>query len=305
MTCLIIKKWLLGRFTHPSLSAPGILRMESQNLHRLTSKTAGRLLVLDHACHFSGDPRRPITILALVIPHDDSIRWFYTILPLDEILHHLTDDLGALGSRLEIQHSHDSPKHKQLYLFLQIEFTKTLEVPDHLDHLTAQSMTDYCPPIFDPDHALSRLESNYDFHSTGRKEKDSDSDAPLIPSDDRYLLTLPPAERCIAASVRLSCARYTLFKRRFFSAFHREIIVRGRERIGVGRKRVRTEHAHRVWMEGEWGWKGARAMRLVMGWKEMGFLEERRFLGLLEGGGLGDGFEEEREAAGGVRVDAT
>lgn len=66
---------------------------------------------------------------------------------------------------------------------------------------------------------------------------------------------------------------------------------RGR-RVGndrARRNRVRTEHAHQVWLENEHKFKTTQAKTLVVGWRVLGFLDESRYLGWVrEGWGADD-----------------
>ena len=160
LTCLAVKTWLLHQFTQPAYSAPNILRMEAQSLHLLGPRKAGLLLVLRDACHSNGDGKLPVTILALLLPHDDRIRWFYTILSTDGVLSHLENELGILEPKSATQYPPSCPKHKPLYCFLRTTFEKAVSVPHHPDYLAAQAITDYCPSILDPETAMTRLESN-------------------------------------------------------------------------------------------------------------------------------------------------
>jgi hypothetical protein len=59
---------------------------------------------------------------------------------------------------------------------------------------------------------------------------------------------------------------------------------------------VRTEYAHAQWLEKDLEWKLTRAKRLVMGWRELGLLEEKRIRAWIRSGGqfeFGDHYEDE------------
>ena len=52
------------------------------------------------------------------------------------------------------------------------------------------------------------------------------------------------------------------------------------------RNRVRTEHAHQLWLEREYEFRTSRAKGLVIGWREMGFLDEWRYGEWVRAGGI-------------------
>lgn len=55
------------------------------------------------------------------------------------------------------------------------------------------------------------------------------------------------------------------------------------------RARVRTENAHRTWLERTYHFKYGQAKRLILCWTALGFLEEGRFLGWARRGGMFEG----------------
>ncbi|TKA77903.1 hypothetical protein B0A55_03347 [Friedmanniomyces simplex] len=291
--CEVIKKWLY--FCSAELAASGNLRMETQDLHLLDQTKPAHLVLLESAADFDGDPRRPIAILALFSKDDSSVRWFYTLLHCGELLRLLGQKacLAEEGIALHPQ----GKQHRTLFVFLQQAFTQAIEIPHHPDFLAAQQLTDYCPSIADPETALTRLS----------QALSTITHAPVlltpssIPPADRYSPHLPLPERQLAHLLSLPSSAYLLLKRRFFHDFWSDLLAK-RERIGDRRKKVRTEAAHEAWLvsyeglvqprggkekeKAERKLKGKEAKRLVVGWRVLGFLEEKRFLGWLKGGGL-------------------
>lgn len=60
--------------------------------------------------------------------------------------------------------------------------------------------------------------------------------------------------------------------------------------------KVRTEYAHAQWLESVYDWKLTRAKRLVVGWRELGLLEEKRIRAWIRSGGqfeFADHYEDE------------
>ncbi|RMY38536.1 hypothetical protein D0865_13066 [Hortaea werneckii] len=278
--CLHTKQWLLEQFRHPDLSAPNILRVDSQNLHELSRMSIGHLVIVQDSIYLDQHPEILGTILAVSVPRDPNLRLFYTILPIAPLLRHLSHNncLKETAKRI----SPGSKHHTRLFHFLTEIFLTSTTPPHHPDYTAAEQITDYCPSILDPTTAFSRLESNETlyFATSGVSE-------PLDLSKDRYTHFLHPAESSLAADLKLACSAYLLLKRTFFQAFWKECIAhKGRIGAAGGGSRVRSEHAHEVWLVEEMKWKVSRARRLVVGWRILGFLEERRFLPWLREGGM-------------------
>ncbi|RMY93336.1 hypothetical protein D0862_09242 [Hortaea werneckii] len=277
--CLHTKQWLLDQFRHPDLSAPNILRVDSQNLHELGRMSKGYLVIVQDSIYLDQHPEILGTILAVSVPKDPNLRLFYTILPIAHLLRHLSHNncLKETAKSISLRSKH----HTRLFHFLTETFLASTTPPHHPDYIAAEQITDYCPSIIDPTTAFSRLESNETlyFATSGISE-------PLDLSKDRYTHILHPAESSLAADLKLACSAYLLLKRKFFQAFWKECIAHKGRIGGDGNSRVRTEHAHEVWLVEEMKWKVGRARRLVLGWRILGFLEERRFLPWLREGGM-------------------
>ncbi|KAK4539924.1 hypothetical protein LTR36_009966 [Oleoguttula mirabilis] len=298
LTCFAIKKWMLGQFTHANQTFAGLpeghLRIERQHLHTLldddghVKKAGGTFVVLEGAAHLGGDVRKPLTVMAVLVKGDKDVRWFYNLLPSQAIV----DPLARAGciatngpGHAELQPR--TVKHGRLFVYLREAFLKAVKIPEHPHYLAAQQLTDYCPGMLDPDLASERLDAN----ETLSYAKTDGRSAPLDLAEDRYTRQLHPAESAVAAGLKLRCSAYLLLKRRFFHQFWKEI-VQSREKVGQGRLRVRTEHAHEVWLAESVGeitgvrMKGAKAKRLVISWRILGFLDERNFLPWLAAGGM-------------------
>ncbi|KAI7495611.1 hypothetical protein KC357_g507 [Hortaea werneckii] len=278
--CLHTKQWLLDQFRDPELSAPNILRVDSQNLHELGRMSRGNLVVAQDSIYLETYPEILGSVLAVSVPRDPNLRLFYTILPIAPLLDHLRDNNCLKEKAKSI--SPRSKHHTRLFHFLTETFLNSTTPSHHPDYIAAQKITDYCPSILDPTTAFSRLESNETlyFATSGVSE-------PLDLSQDRYTHTLHPAESSLAADLKLACSAYLLLKRRFFQAFWKECVAhKGRIGAAEGGPRVRTEHAHEVWLVEQTKWKVSRARRLVVGWRILGFLHERRFLPWLREGGM-------------------
>lgn len=277
--CLHTKQWLLDQFRNPELSAPSILRVDSQSLHELGWMSRGHLVIVQDSIYLDKHPEILGSVLAVSIPKDPNLRLFYTILPIAPLLRHLRHNNCLKETVKRISPS--SKHHTRLFHFLTETFLTSTTPPHHPDYTAAEQITDYCPSILDPTTAFSRLESNETlyFATSGISE-------PLDLSKDRYTHFLHPAESSLAADLKLACSAYLLLKRKFFQAFWKECIAHKGRIGGEGNSRVRTEHAHEVWLVEEMKWKVSRARRLVVGWRILGFLEERRFLPWLREGGM-------------------
>ncbi|RMZ05327.1 hypothetical protein D0862_05021 [Hortaea werneckii] len=264
--CLHTKQWLLDQFRNPELSAPNILRVDSHNLHELPWMSRGHLVVVEDSIYLERHPEILGSILAVSVPKDPNLRLFYTILPIAPLLRHLRQNncLKETATSIPSRTKH----HPRLFHFLTQTFLTSTTPPHHPDYTAAQQITDYCPNILDPSTAFSRLESNETlyFATAGVSE-------PVDLSQDRYTHNLHPAESSLAADLKLACSAYLLLKRKFFQGFWKECVAHKGRISGTagGGSRVRSEHAHEVWLVEETKWKVSRARRLVVGWRVLGF----------------------------------
>ncbi|KAI7128006.1 hypothetical protein KC317_g16619, partial [Hortaea werneckii] len=248
--CLHTKQWLLDQFRNPELSAPNILRVDSHNLHELPWMSRGHLVVVEDSIYLERHPEILGSILAVSVPKDPNLRLFYTILPIAPLLRHLRQNncLKETATSIPSRTKH----HPRLFHFLTQTFLTSTTPPHHPDYTAAQQITDYCPNILDPSTAFSRLESNETlyFATAGVSE-------PVDLSQDRYTHNLHPAESSLAADLKLACSAYLLLKRKFFQGFWKECVAHKGRISGTagGGSRVRSEHAHEVWLVEETKWK--------------------------------------------------
>ncbi|KAK5679893.1 hypothetical protein LTS10_007841 [Elasticomyces elasticus] len=300
LACTVITKWL--KFCNNEATAPLTLRLEDQKLDLISKNKPAHLVVLDDAAHFDGDPRRPVVVLAVLIKGDNKIHWFYSAKLASNST--LPDFIFALKQKGEcedttgVQIRSGGNKHNKLFVFLRQAFEQAIKIPEHPVFIAAMILTDYSPSITDPDDALDRAINTIKSHQTLNSNKTT------IPHLDRYAHYLHPAEQHLCSLVTLSSSAYLLLKRKFFHAFWREVLA-DYEKIGMGRRKVRTELAHENWLIGYEGLtsrdnskggaigerrlKGREARKLIVGWRLMGLLEETRFLEWAKGGGMLEG----------------
>ncbi|KAF2485448.1 hypothetical protein BDY17DRAFT_322289 [Neohortaea acidophila] len=249
-----------------------------------------------------------------------------------------SDDLRAPGIVLApllhlLDHHHQlhlltslappSRHNARLYTYVRENFLRAIELPDSPDFLTAQSITDYCPSILDPNTALKRLEASEALHFGYMRPPDAWS---LDLSDDRYLLHLHEAEREVASIAGLKCAEYLVVKRNFFRAFWTEIyrcdkklfadssedeLVAAASTASTSAappstlkpQHVRSDNAHAVWLEKAYSMRKSRAHLVVVAWKELGFLDEQRFKAWVKAGGMFETSSEDEDEGGDVGED--
>jgi len=231
-TCFVIKHWLLETFSAAEYTAPGIVRMESQDLHIIQplhessgAAREGYLLLaedvarLDTRCISETTENRdiPVTMLGVVIPHHAVVRWYYTVAPIApllrrlrerELLHDNTRSIRP-GSRL----------HSRLTTWLAAEFVYATNIPDSPRYLEAAKLIDYCPSIIHPGTALDRLLRNGTLYNAIRNPLTETKDL----SDDRYRHHLHKAEQEAASVAWLDCSAYLLLKGRYFKKFYEEV----------------------------------------------------------------------------------
>ncbi|KAK4976836.1 hypothetical protein LTR42_002881 [Elasticomyces elasticus] len=293
MACTVITKWL--EFCNREATAPLTLRLEDQKVNLIDQKKPAHLVVLNDAAHLDGEPRRPVVVLAVLTKGDSKIRWYYSDHPSDEVLKALDNKKCLASSTATVEVKPVREKHKRLFVFLRQAFEQAIKIPEHPDFIAAMILTDYSPSITDPDDALDRVINTIKLHQSLNSSKTT------TPHLDRYATYLHPAEQHLCSLVSLSSSAYLLLKRKFFHAFWREVLA-DYEKIGMGRRKVRTELAHENWLVGYDGLtakdnskggaigerrlKGRQARKLIVGWRVMGLLEETRFLEWAEGGGM-------------------
>lgn len=295
----------------------------------------GWMLLAEDIC-FSGG--RKVVLIAVLLPREQRVRWFYSLLPIVSLLQILHKH-NLLGVSKEFLPA--TPRHARFLSYMREAFLAAVDIPHSPDYINAEGITDYCPGILDPDTALRRLEMNEVLYFAHKNPLDAGLDI----SEDRYLLYLHPAESNIASMAHLKCAEYMLVKRNFFKAFFEDIYrsdkkldnaanasstrtggggatattavaATGRVRFaepatpsraqtpisdtstpaqradfqtparGGARVKVRTEHAHRTWLEKVYDMRSQRAKLMIVAWKELGFLDERRYMDWVNAGGM-------------------
>ncbi|KAK5110012.1 hypothetical protein LTR62_006379 [Meristemomyces frigidus] len=278
LTCMTLKESLIHSFTNSDVLNPGLLRMETQDLHILDNRRPAHLVLLRDAAHFNGNAELPATIVAVLSESDSTIRWYYTVLPATTLLYQL--DARKCVHPVPVVLKAHSRMHNRFFTFLRESFLKAIQYPHHPDYLAAQKLTDYAPAILDSETGLARLEENKDLYYSIAT---SDATLTTDPSQDRYLLALSPPERLIASETNLACSAYLLLKRRFFHAFWRELVAE-LGKVESGKGKVRTEARHQEWLVQEVGMKARVAKRLVISWRVLGLLDEARYLPWLKEG---------------------
>ena len=263
-TCIKAKEWLLHRLDVRKSGSPDFLRMETQELSELKNDTEGTLLLLEFAAWLNGTAKQPVSIMAILLPHDPRIRWFYTVASLTNLLN-LLEKLNFISIRTTFEPG--THHHRQLFTFLSETFQRALHMPDHPNYRRAVAIKDYAPDIENEETALMRIESN-EFLYFQKEGRDV--------SDDRYLLRLHAAERELASKLHLQCSEYLLCKRLFFKDFYKEVTRKKGDKETASA--ARTAHAHRTWVEKTWGWKTAQAKKLIVGWTVLGLLDQTRLL---------------------------
>ena len=168
-TCLHIKSWLLEKHSIPAYSAPGILRMDHQELDKIDLTREGWMIVSPDAATLDpsgwvdinneGGVILSVSIIAILVKSDPRIRWFYTLFPISSLLARLDEvDDNLITPRVVLEHDRSSYKYTRMRSFVREEFTAAIRMPDSPDWVNAQKLSDFCPSILDPDRAVSRLE---------------------------------------------------------------------------------------------------------------------------------------------------
>ncbi|KAK4506910.1 hypothetical protein PRZ48_000643 [Zasmidium cellare] len=289
------KRWLLSQYNSAFYGGPEILRMEKQEVEKVKHWEEGTLLLLEHACWIEGQEGKvPVRIMALVMPKDPRVRFWYSAIASFKGLLLRLDEEGFIHPKRTFEPKIDK-HHRRLYVWMRDAFMEAMEVPHHPDYLNAitvrslppdpsnnlanapTQLTDYSPPIAHPSTSLRAIESCEPLYT-------STKDPPLDLSTDRYIHALAPPEREIASQVQLTCSAYLLVKRNFFQAWWVDV-YRSDKKVKDG-ENVRTNYAHEQWLEKMYEWSRSRCKRLVAGWRVLGLLEQGRLVPWVLSGGM-------------------
>ncbi|KAK5167015.1 uncharacterized protein LTR77_007744 [Saxophila tyrrhenica] len=247
-TCLYIKLFMHETHLVTERREPGLVRMEGQALDKmwdyvrkndsvegprgrpggaeyLPAGGKGWVVVAPYVAEATNLPGVSYSIIAVLVPGDPNVRWFYTPYRVSDVLRYLISR-PTPGLQIARELPPGSRSQRSLYVWVKECFKPAMEFPDADVFVNAKKITDYCAPIVDPDNALKRLEKREAWTGARGYHRDGGvkgKDEEVCPSDDRYLVELQPAEREIAEKVGLKCAEYLLVKREFFSAFYQEI----------------------------------------------------------------------------------
>jgi hypothetical protein len=330
-TCWFIKSWMRQQFGHDNVPgvSPGILRFEDQEWDKIDKSKQAWLIFLSEAATRANDRDGGAAgdrayIFAVIVKGENRVRWFYTFRNPLPLLQHLAQVHAINPTAMkDISHAQKPAKHASLYVWLRENFLAANKIPHHPDYLAAEKLTDYCPsslPVVSQEGGGNSLDdqdtditTNTPVSSQKKKMKSTptSSQRPAPPSTentDRYAHLLTPPESILTSSLSLPSSHYLLLKRRFFAAFYKDLVQNkevvlcapsnGRARGPMdtgGQVKVRRVSAHYNWVVAEFGWQQMKARKLVNGWREMGWLEEQRFLPWLQAGGMFEEIGEEAE----------
>lgn len=241
-TCQQIRQWLDSAGPEDIRK---LVRFDDQELNLIGPLKKGKVILLEGAATLDGDASAQVSILALIIPNEDRIRYFWTPLSPSPLLTDLTATNLLGRPRIYIsgplRYSANGellpPLHHTLYTILTQNFKSAITFPESPDFKAASLISDLCPSIKDPSDAARRIEANDRLHSSNDPIGDGKD---LF--DDRYLLDLPPAERALSCLLYTGCAEYLLLKRIYFKAFSRELVLHSQKvrRAAAARRRDET-----------------------------------------------------------------
>ena len=147
------------------------------------------------------------SVLAVLLPGDNNIRWFYTPFLLGPLLSHLQKVQLPPQEPLINARANFAPgtkTHGRLHTFVREMFGAAVTFPESLDWRAAVKIGDYCPPGYDSKEGLSRLEGCEFLHNAkwaDDGEKLVDDNGGAVVSDDRYLERVGKAERLLSGMV--------------------------------------------------------------------------------------------------------
>lgn len=138
------KRWLLSQYDSNAWGGPEILRLETQEVEKVKHWEEGTLLLLEHACWIEGRKGRvPVRIMALVMPKDPRVRFWYSIASFKGLLLRL-DEEGFIQPKKTFEPK-GSRHHRRLFVWMRDAFMDTLKVPDHPDYLNAMAVSPSTP----------------------------------------------------------------------------------------------------------------------------------------------------------------
>ena len=171
----MVKFWQIQNFSKPIFGGdPFILRVEEQELHNIDNTKDAYLLLLEHAAYIplagkgKDDSRVQVSIVAMVIPKDSRVRWFYSVLKYDLLLEKLGEfcDLTPLKTieprdLSKPQSVRTKDHHARLFTWLRESFLAVLHPPHSPDYINARDMMDWAPEIsMSEGEALNALAGN-------------------------------------------------------------------------------------------------------------------------------------------------
>lgn len=136
----VAKDWLLTQYNVREYLGPEVLRMEWQDLAEVKHGQEGKLVLLEQAAWVEGrEGKVPVAILALVIPKDPRVRFYYSIFASFKGLLTTLDTNGFIQVKATIEPD-NKPHHGRLYVWMREEFLKAIKIPEHPDYLHAESV---------------------------------------------------------------------------------------------------------------------------------------------------------------------
>lgn len=144
------KDWFLSQYDSGVYGGPEILRMECQETEKVNHWEGGHLLLLEHGAWIEGRQGRvPVRIMALLMPNDPRVRFWYSALASFKGLLATFEEQEYIELKTTLEPHGDSShrvggrpdSHCRLFVWLRDAFMEALKVPDHPDYLHAISVS--------------------------------------------------------------------------------------------------------------------------------------------------------------------